>query len=416
MIKPFARALVVVIVLVWATALWAQSPLKTKLIPVSKGWAKNQVNAVIFRKNSVTTFGENQYIAFYDAQSKVVLAKRRLGTEVWQIRGTQFSGNTADAHNSISLAIDGEGFLHLAWNHHNVPLQYSRSLKPESLEFSDKTQMTGENENRVSYPEFYNLPNGNLLFLYRDGASGNGRLILNQYDAKAKKWSRLQSNLIDGEGKRNAYPQMTIDPKGAIHLSWVWRESPNVATNHDLCYAKSSDGGKTWQKSSGENYHLPITVETAEYIWRIPPNSELINQTSMAADTSGRVYIATYWRAAETTIPQYRMVYFDGKKWQASQISQRKTAFSLSGQGTKQIPISRPQILVDSTRNKTRIFAIFRDGERGNRVSVAVCDDLKKCEWHIQDLTENDVGMWEQKFDNALSNQKRETNLFVQTV
>jgi hypothetical protein len=77
---------------------------------------------------------------------------------------------------------------------------------------------------------------------------------------KARKWTRLQNNLIDGENTRNAYPQITVDARGTIHISWVWRESPDVATNHDLCYAKSTDGGRTWEKSSGEKYQLPITL------------------------------------------------------------------------------------------------------------------------------------------------------------
>src|SRR4051812_34178577 len=97
-----------------AVNFFAQAP---RIIPITEGWAKNQVNAVIFRKNSVTTFGQFQFVAFYDGNSNVVLAKRRLGSTKWQIRPTQFTGNTSDAHNSISLAVDGRGFLHLAWSH-----------------------------------------------------------------------------------------------------------------------------------------------------------------------------------------------------------------------------------------------------------------------------------------------------------
>lgn len=389
---------------------------KTRLIPIAEGWAKNQINAVIFRKNSVTTFRGNQYAAFYDNDSKLVLAKRKLGSGIWQIHRTQFTGNTSDAHNSISLAIDGRGFLHLAWNHHGTSLQYSRSLAPESLEFSDKLAMTGEKENKITYPEFYNLPNGNLLFLYRDGSSGKGNLALNRYDANTHKWQRMQTNLIDGENKRSAYPQMTIDAKGTIHLSWVWRETPDVATNHDLYYAKSSDGGRTWHRSSGEKYDLPITAQSAEYVWRIPQNSELINQTSMTADSLGNPYIATYWRPAGTTTPQYQLVYFDGKNWKHSQISQRRTPFTLSGLGTKRIPISRPQIVVDSSRNKTKVIVIFRDTERGNRVTAAICNDLDGDVWNLKDLTQTDVGLWEPTFDINLWNQKKELHLFVQRV
>jgi hypothetical protein len=94
----------------------------------------------------------------------------------------------------------------------------------------------------------------------------------------------LQNNLIDGQNKRNAYWQTCIDEKGTIHVSWVWRETPDVSSNHDMCYACSKDGGITWQKSTGEKYTLPITAATAEYAVRIPQKSELINQTSMATE------------------------------------------------------------------------------------------------------------------------------------
>lgn len=389
---------------------------KVRLIPIAEGWAKNQINAVIFRKNAVTTFKENQYTAFYDGDSNVALAIRKLGSTDWQIRKTQFTGNTADAHNSISLAVDGSGFLHLAWNNHNTPLSYTRSLKAGSLEMPDNSAMIGDGENKVTYPEFYTLPDGDLLFFYRAGASGSGNLVLNRYDVKTRKWIRLQDNLIDGENTRNAYPQIAVDIKGAIHLSWVWRESPDVATNHDLCYARSSDGGKTWTRSSGEKYQLPITASTAEYVWRIPQNSELINQTSMAADSNGNPYIATYWRSANSAIPQYQLVYFDGRSWRWSQISNRTTAFNLSGAGTKRIPISRPLVAVDSVSSKTKVFVIFRDIERGNRVSVAICADLEKKTWQIKDLNQTDVGMWEPSFDQNLWNQNKELHLFVQKV
>ena len=102
---------------------------------------------------------------------------------------------------------------------------------------SDKLPMTGILEEHVTYPEFYRLSDGNLLFFYRDGSSGNGNLLINYYDCETQRWSKRQQNLIDGEGERNAYWQMAIDAEDRIHLSWVWRETPDVATNHDMCYA-----------------------------------------------------------------------------------------------------------------------------------------------------------------------------------
>lgn len=49
-------------------------------MPIAKGWAKNSVNANILRHNSVTTHEDNQYVAFYDEDGFVVLAKRKHGS------------------------------------------------------------------------------------------------------------------------------------------------------------------------------------------------------------------------------------------------------------------------------------------------------------------------------------------------
>jgi hypothetical protein len=379
-----------------------------------QAWAGNSVNAVIFRKNALVTHGDVQFMAYYNPEGYLCLAKRKFSDEQWEIRQTQYTGNIRDAHNSISIMTDGEGYLHISWNHHGNPLNYVRSLSPLSLDLSNRQAMTSASEQNVTYPEFYKLSNGNLIFMYRDGQSGKGNLVMNQYNVKTKQWQRLHENLIDGEGQRNAYWQACVDAKGAIHLSWVWRETPDVASNHDMAYACSHDGGKTWQDARGKTYRLPITAKTAGYVCRIPPNSELINQTSMTADAGGNPYIATYFREQNSDIPQYHVIYKDGGKWKTLNTGFRKTAFSLKGMGTKSIPISRPQIVVNEAEKQ--IVLIFRDEERGKKVSVATCTDISNNQWLVRDLTEYSVGEWEPTYDTELWKDKRILQLYVQYV
>ncbi|MFA6087710.1 BNR repeat-containing protein [Mucilaginibacter sp.] len=380
------------------------------------GWAGNSVNVVIFRKNSLVTFKDTQFTAYYDQNQVMVLAKRAVNATRWQVVKTSYKGDATDAHKSISIMCDGQGYLHVAWGLHNQPLNYARSVMPGSLQLTEKMPMLDKNEERVTYPEFYRLPGGDLLFFYRDGKSGNGNLVLNKYSASQKKWKRVLSNLIDGEGRRNAYWQLCIDKKGVINISWVWRESPNVASNHDLCYARSADGGVTWQKSTGESYQLPITESKAEYALHIPQNSELINQTSMTTDNQGRPYIATYWRDSSSTIPQYHLVYKTGGNWQVQSLNSRKLAFSLSGVGTKSIPASRPQILVWNKGKKIHAALIFRDLERGNKVSMALNKNLTNDSWEIEDLLSSSVGSWEPTYDTGLWADKKVLNLLIQNV
>ncbi|MDR2813064.1 MAG: BNR repeat-containing protein [Prevotellaceae bacterium] len=381
-----------------------------------QAWAGNSVNTVIFRKNSLVTHGDIQFMAYYDASGYLCLAKRKLGEEQWEVRQTQHTGNIRDAHCSISIMTDGEGYLHVSWNHHGSPLSYAKSAAPLSLELGKKQAMTATAEQHVTYPEFYKLSGGDLLFVYRDGQSGKGNLAMKSYSVQAGQWRPLHSNLIDGEGQRNAYWQACTDAQGAIHLSWVWRETPDVASNHDMCYARSRDGGKTWENSQGKQYDLPITAATAEYVCKIPQNSELINQTSMTADRAGRPYIATYYRAQGSSVPQYHVIYRDDGGWKTLNTGFRKTPFSLKGGGTKAIPISRPQIVAGSPENEKLIAIIFRDEERGKKVSVATCTDAPGNRWAVRDLTEYSVGDWEPTFDTELWKNRQILHLFVQSV
>lgn len=379
------------------------------------GWAGNSINTVVFRKNSLTSNDAVQFIGYYDAEGYVVIGKRNLNDNEWLLKRTQYKGNITDAHNSISIMLDGDGFLHMAWDHHNNPLRYCKSKEPLSLELTEMLPMTGNAENKLSYPEFYKIPGGDLLFFFRDGGSGNGNLVINRYSTKEKKWVRLQTNLIDGEGKRNAYWQACVDAKGAIHISWVWRESPDVASNHDMCYAVSKDGGINWQKSGGEKYLLPITVSTAEQICSIAQNSELINQTSMCTDENGNPVIASYWKG-KNNVPQYHIIYKKDNSWKVNDLGFRTTGFGLSGTGTKQIPVSRPQVLCRGKNKQAVVTLVFRDAERGNKVSIATAKLNKLKNWQLNDLTNEATGAWEPTYDIGLWNSKKTLHLFVQKV
>lgn len=382
-----------------------------RLVKVGDGYAATSVNTAVFRGSSLATHGDTQYIAYYDGDGYVTLGKRRLGSDDWTLRRTQYKGKVTDGHNVISIGVDGEGYMHVSFDHHGNPLRYAKSVAPGSLELGDMIVMVGNDEQDVTYPEFYTMANGDMIFAYRSGASGRGNLVLNYYDTNTKTWSRLHDVLIDGEGERNAYWQMFSDPKGTLHLSWVWRETWLVETNHDLCYARSDDGGKTWKRSDGTLYTLPITQATAEKAWEIPQNSELINQTSMTADSKGNPFIATYWRDPDSIVPQYRLVWHDGKMWNMSTVGNRKTSFSLSGGGTKMIPISRPRIVSDGER----ACYVFRDEERGSKVSVAYTPKLGNKDWNVTDMTDFSVDAWEPSHDLNLWNDKRKLHVFVQT-
>ncbi|MEH6704768.1 MAG: BNR repeat-containing protein [Galbibacter orientalis] len=383
--------------------------LKVEESVVGLGWSNNSVNTVVFRNSAVVSTNEYQFTAYYNPEGYLILAKRRLNSNTWKIKKTAYKGNVKDAHNTISIAMDADGFLHVSWDQHNTKLRYARSKFPLELELTEELSMTGLQEDKVTYPEFHNLPNGKLLFCYRSGESGRGNMVINSYDVQTNKWTQLQNNLLDGEEKRSAYWQTAIDSLGNIHLSWVWRETWDVSSNHDMCYAISRDGGITWEQSNGKKYELPITQETAEIAWEIPQKSSLINQTSMVVDKEGVPYIATYWNNDKS--PQYKVVYLKDKQWKLLNTDFRKSSFYLGGGGTKRIPISRPKIIIDSER----IHLLFRDEERGNKILLA--STLKNSiQWNLKEISKESVGQWEPNYDVDLWEKEKVLHIFSQKV
>jgi len=379
-------------------------------------WAGSSVNVVANIHYALFTESRTQYAAFYDAEGYMVLAKRGLGTDTWETHRTEHKGNVDDAHNSISLVVDGGGFLHVSWNHHGNPLNYARGVAPGALELGPKTAMTGERETKVTYPQFFRLPGGDLLFLYRDGVSGRGSLVLNRYAVATGKWNSVQPNLIDGEGKRSPYWSMTVDTKGGLHLAWNWRDSPDVSSNHDLCYARSSDGGVTWTRSDGSVLKLPITETSAEYAARIPTGSNLMNPPSVVTDKAGNPFIISYWSATTGTPPQFRIIHKEDKVWQTIEGPHRAESFSLAGSGTKRPPISRAALFIEQRSQFYGLHLIYRDDTRGGRITKATLADLTKGEWDETELTMSSLGAWEPAYDPELWERLAQVHLLVEKV
>jgi hypothetical protein len=243
---------------------------------------------------ALATFGNQQFVAYYDDQQRMTVASRTLGESqfTYQVLPTSVGW---DSHNYIAMAVDELGYVHVSGNMHNVPLIYFRSTAP--LDVTTLTQvprMVGSNESSVTYPEFFVGPAGNLVFIYRDGGSGNGNHIFDAYDANSQSWTRLlDTPLTDGQGQRNAYPVGPIrGPDGAFHLVWVWRDTPDASTNHDLSYART-ENLVDWTSGAGSPLSLPITLATSDIVDPVPTGQGMINNnTKVGFDAQNRPIVA----------------------------------------------------------------------------------------------------------------------------
>lgn len=389
---------------------------------LGEAWASNSVNATAFRHSSIVTqyrgTDEIQTAAYYGAQGQLMLARRNVTTgEAWQVVTTQYTSKVTDAHNSISIAVDGDGYLHVAWGMHVASMQYAKSTEPWSLNLGKITPLTGKNETQVTYPEFYQQSNGDLFFVYRFGSSGNGNMVIDHYSTAASAWTQVSSKLIDGSGSGvSPYWQAVVDSQDRLQISWVWRATGMVETNHDLMYARSTDAtGTSWETSQGQAYTLPITKANAEIAQTISQGSELMNQTSMTIDSDDQPYIVSYWKPKDSPVVQYMVAYLSDAHWTVENTGLRTSPFSLSGSGSKALPIARPQILVAGSGSNAVVHLILRDVDFGSRVVLAN-SRVGSGQWSTVDLTTTAVGLWEPSFDVALWQRTGRLDLFIEKV
>jgi hypothetical protein len=346
--------------------LWSCDTTNTPLtkIEIGKGWAGNTVNTVIFRHHGVLTFGNVQFAAFYDANENVTFVRRDLQTNAVEYSTLEGEFNVRDAHNAISLGVDKNGYLHIAFDHHGSPLQYRRSTTPMSINhWSNPMPMTGEKEEKVTYPAFlFNPVDSALLFLYRRGNATNGEAFLKKYNPQQQQWFDFDEPILSGNDKvPTACPYWNhpvFDERGALHLSFVWRipGKEGKVNNIGMAYATSRDNGMSWANYENVHLSLPITRESQTSVWDIPELLNLINQCGMSTDTNGCPHIV-YYSNDDNHIPQYKHLWFDGKMWNNSTLKLRTKEFSLEGKGTLQIPMSRPEVLIGKDN---RVHILFR--------------------------------------------------------
>jgi hypothetical protein len=78
--------------------------------------------------------------------------------------------------------------------------------------------------------------------------------------------------------------------------------------------------------------------------------------------------------------------------------------------------MSRPQIVVRNHNGAVQAILIYRDIERNDKVSIAICNDINQQRWEVKDLTTTPVGLWEPSYDKEIWKNKQELHLFVERV
>ncbi len=293
--------------------------------------SESGTNFVSFQQNAITTYNGYQYITFWNRAKKVCLSRKKLPDGKWEtiaLEGYTSPYDLSDNHYNISFGIcKSNGTIHIAFDHHNDPFHYRYSTvdltnDPDnanwsSASFSDTQDylvsgqaMTETNfAGAVTYPRFITKPNGDMLSECRTGWSGDGNSHLWEYIGSTGTWTYIGEYL---HGRADGMPTGYVDNCGYInglhytpggtrlHVSLVWRDSPDANTNHDICYAYSDDDGRTWYNTAGTLIGTTGSSDVSQLlnlysegfqILSVAQNRGLINQEGQTVDSNGKIHI-----------------------------------------------------------------------------------------------------------------------------
>lgn len=296
------------------------SVIEPQALTFATGRFGTTINGQTFQYPAIVTCLGWQYATWFDAQHCLCVGRRHLPDGPWQTFAfADYRIDHTDVHNVAVIGICPlDGTIHLSFDHHCSNLHYRVSrpgvaTKPDDVRwsaelFSPTTDqlVAGQPLARLTYPEFFNAPDGRLQLYYRLGRSGNGDSHLATYDPRAGGWATW-GQFISGQGDyqssptRNAYHNgFDYDATGRLHTTWTWREGldnskQQLLNCHDLMYACSDDFGRTWHNNIGQTIGVtgqqPITHLSPDVTVRdLPYRWGMMNQLTQAVDQRGRVH------------------------------------------------------------------------------------------------------------------------------
>ncbi len=241
-------------------------------------------------------------------------------------------------HTQASIVVDKLGYIHTAYNMHNMPWQYSVSKNPgdisswefrgqaitqsdiEKVKFLNQTSFPQLGSaaipgNQITYPMFFKDRLGDLYITYRyslkpaqpweQRAFAGG---IAKYDTTSRSWKSVggpveitgfDAQLEPGQLNATQMPfafqegysvyliTLTFDQSNGMHVFWHWRENGAGEKVTRPSYAYSPDVSKFYT-SKGASYNLPVNLNTADIVSQVAPVVEYYAQKSADVFIDGK--------------------------------------------------------------------------------------------------------------------------------
>ncbi|MBI5543817.1 MAG: BNR-4 repeat-containing protein [Deltaproteobacteria bacterium] len=290
-------------------------------LPVAAGNLGDFCTPVAYRNGVVYTINVEPQIGAADGMNLRTMVRRGVKAGagyVWTSKLLEDRTLDDPYHNLGSIAVDGTGYIHAAYNMHNMPWQYSVSTSPEDISdfafrgeavsAADLQSVKYDNSlhfpylgeaaipgTQITYPAFFYDRNGQVYVTYRFALKPQLSWLhsvfsggIARYDTASKKWVPIGENVTLASGdatiRTPGTPLMVptfassdswwvndlrlwFEPNNNMHVAWGWSDYGATSAGSEpqptYAYAQSTDA-RTFMKSDGSAYSLPIQYVNAD--------------------------------------------------------------------------------------------------------------------------------------------------------
>lgn len=230
-----------------------------------------------------------------------------------------------NGHNQPSIAIDGDGDIHVFASMHHEVWNYFRSTTPGDVtslvEVSEEMPDQGAT---VSYPITSVGPDGDVWLMVRTGPDSQARRdgLLYHYDLETKVWER--ETVIASATNYSVYPDdLTVDEYGQVHVLWEWHRWAAGPYRHLGSYAIWNPAAQSFSDVAGGALPTPIRPTTpGPVVFQPFTGDEDMNSTTPAVQTTkmavkdGRLEGVVYrYSAPGSTVFDLKWASWTGTEW-----------------------------------------------------------------------------------------------------
>lgn len=183
--------------------------------------------------------------------------------------GTPWTHQPDDiGHRAPTIAIDGDGYIHVWADMHNDNWRYFRSsLSADITDIRQRSDMPGSGA--FTYPVAKTAPNGDVWLFLRNNASVGE---LHHWSNSANSWNKV-STFASSSGAVVYPDDLVFSADGTLNIVWEWAYNNPRGLRHYGSFLRYKPGTNAWTYIDGTAATVPVSLTSSPKLFYLPLQS-----------------------------------------------------------------------------------------------------------------------------------------------